>query len=180
MRRFLVIGFTVFAVFSFGLTACEKEQQPVPKPQQQMPLGQAIPGQMPPGAQLPPGHGAPKGDMKIFVPDSVKGKWSAVKLVLEDKTAKQTQEIIVNLNSEFRVPNSNLKVAVGEFLPQFIVEKGTATSGSNLPNNPAVAVKIFEDKREIFKGWLYANFPTIQPFEHPKYGLTLKEGIKKA
>jgi len=59
------------------------------------------------------------------------------------------------------------------------MDAGTITSSSNTPNNPAVAIKVFEGDKEIFKGWLYAKFPTIHPFEHPKYGLTMKEAIKK-
>ncbi len=186
MKKFLVIGMGVLLIFSLGISGCKKkEQQPVPQTPQMAPGGamppggQMPPGAMPPGGQLPPGHGAPKAELSIIVPDSVKGKWSAVKLVVEDKTTKKKQEFTVNLNSELKIPNSNLKVAVGDFLPEFRMNAQTITSASNEPNNPAVRVKVFEGDKEIFKGWLYSKFPTIHPFEHPKYSLALKEGIKK-
>src|SRR5512139_588291 len=107
MRRVLAVTLGVALVFSLGLTACKKkEQQPVPQapgmmppggamPPGQMPPGGAMPpGQMPPGGamppgQMPPGHGGasvPKVEMKIIVPDSVKGKWSGVILTVEDKS----------------------------------------------------------------------------------------------
>jgi hypothetical protein len=121
----------------------------------------------------------PKGELKIAVPDSVKGKWGAVKIVVEDKSTKKQQEFTVKLNSEFKIPNSTLKIAVGEFLPEFKMSADTVTSASNEPNNPAVRVKVYEGDKEIFKGWLYSKFPTIHPFEHPKYSLHLKEGVKK-
>ena len=121
----------------------------------------------------------PKGELQIVVPANVKGKWSAVKIVVEDKATRKAQEYTVKLNSDFQIPNSNLKVAVGEFLPDFRMDVGTITSASNDPNNPAVNIKVFEGGKEIFKGWLYAKFPAIHPFEHPKVGLALKEGIKK-
>ncbi len=180
MRKFLAISAGVVLVFSLGLGACKKkEQQPVPQGQQMMPPG----GEMPAG-QMPPGHGPagmsmPKGELKIVVPDSVKGKWSAVKLVVEDKSTKKQQEYTINLNSDFKIPNSDLKIAVGDFLPEFRMDADTITSASNTPNNPAVRIKVFEGSKEIFKGWLYSKFPTIHPFEHPKYALFLKEGIKK-
>ena len=188
MKKFLAMGMGVLLTFSLGIGACKKkEQQPVPQAPQMMPGGQIQPGQMPPagqmpGAQMPPGHGAanvPKAELQISVPDSVKGKWSAVKLVVEDKSTKKKQEFTVNLNSELKVPNSNLKVAVGDFLPEFRMDAQNITSASNEPNNPAVRIRVFEGDKEIFKGWLYSKFPAIHPFEHPKYGLTLKEGIKK-
>jgi len=179
MKKFLAIGMGVLLTFSLGVVGCKKkEQQPVPQ------APQMAPGAMPPGGQMPPGHGGPgmnvpKGELSVTVPDSVKGKWSAVKLVVEDKATKKKQEITVNLNSETKIPNSNLKIAVGDFLPEFRMDAQTITSASNVPNNPAVRVKVFEGDKEIFKGWLYSKFPTIHPFEHPKYGLALKEGVKK-
>jgi hypothetical protein len=84
----------------------------------------------------------------------------------------------VNIGSEFKVPNTNLRIVVGEFLPDFRMDDATITSASDMPNNPAVRVEVFENGKSIFKGWLYSKFPTIHPFEHEKYGLTLKEGIK--
>jgi hypothetical protein len=53
------------------------------------------------------------------------------------------------------------------------------TSGSNDPVNPAVRVEIFEKGKSIFKGWLFAKMPEIHPFENDKYGLLLKEGVRK-
>jgi hypothetical protein len=191
MNKFLAMSMGVLLTFSLGIGGCKKkEQQPVPQAPQMMPGGQMPPGAMPPGApmppggQMPPGQGGPgmnvpKGELSIAVPDSVKGKWSAVKLVVEDKATKKKQEFTVNLNSELKIPNSNLKIAVGDFLPEFKMDAQTITSASNEPKNPAVRVKVFEGDKEIFKGWLYSKFPTIHPFEHPKYGLALKEGIKK-
>jgi len=65
------------------------------------------------------------------------------------------------------------------------MEGFSLTSVSNNPNNPALAVKIFENDKKIFPapgkewGWLFEKVPTIHPFEHEKYGIILKEGIKK-
>ncbi len=172
MRKFLAVVIGVSLFLSFGLGACKKkEQQPVPQAPQMMP-----------GAQMPPAPGGlqmPKSELKVVVPEVVKGKWSGVKLVLEDKSSKKKQEFTVGLNQDSKVPDSNLKISIGEFLPDFRMDADTITSASNELNNPAVKVKIFEGDKEIFKGWLYAKFPTIHPFEHPKYGLTLKEGVKK-
>ena len=121
----------------------------------------------------------PKGETTVNVPDSVKGKWKGVVLVVEDKATKKATEYTVNLNSDLKLPNSDLKVSVGEFLPDFKMEGLSITSMSNEPNNPAVRIKVSEGGKEIFKGWLYQKFPTIHPFENPKYSLALKNGIKK-
>ncbi len=182
--------------------ACKKKQeQPMPQtniPGQQMPAGQpgmqpGMPGQpgMPPGmpAGMPPGGKIvmPKGETRIVVPDTVKGKWKAVVLHIEDKATKKGADYTVNLNSDFKVPNSNLKITVGEFLPDFRMNGLDMTSTSNEPNNPAVAVRIYEGSKELFPsagkkwGWLYGKpeFRTMHPFEHQKYSVTLMNGIKK-
>ncbi len=132
---------------------------------------------------MPPGMGM-AGKLKVVVPDAVKGKWSGAKIVITDKTTNSKQEYTVKLNSDFKVPNTQLKIHVGDFLPDFRMD-GTLTSGSNEPKNPALGIKVFENNKQIFPapgrqwGWLFAKVPAIHPFEHAKYGITLKEGIKK-
>jgi hypothetical protein len=143
-------------------TGCKKKEEP----RQQTPP--------------PPGHGIviPKTDLKIVVPEFVKGKWKAVKLEVTDKSTNQIKEVTINLNSEYSIPESNLKIKVGDFLPDFRMEGSIITSASNEPKNPAIQLTVLEDGKEIFKGWLYSKFPSIHPFQHERYGLRLIEGIK--
>lgn len=152
-----------------------------------VPSGQMPPGTMPPaGSQQMARPGTmPMGKTQIIVPVSVKGKWESAKIVLEDKVSKTKHEYTVKLNSDFVVPNSALKIHVGDFLPDFRMDGLTLTSSSNQPNNPALSIKVYENNKQIFPapgrqwGWLFAKVPSIHPFEHPKYGITLKEGVRK-
>jgi hypothetical protein len=50
----------------------------------------------------------------------------------------------------------------------------TLTSQSNEPKNPAAQIRVSEGGKEIFKGWLFALYPTTHAFQHPRYGFTLK------
>jgi hypothetical protein len=192
-RKMLVVACSVALLLAAG--ACKKKQEPVPQtnmPGQQMPAGQ--PG-MPPGQPgMPPGQPGmqqgqpivvPKGETKIVMPDAVKGQWKAVVIQVESKATKKAAEYTVDLNSDFKVPNSNLKITVGEFLPDFRMNGLEMTSGSNEPNNPAVGVRVFDGSKQVFPapgkkwGWLYAKFPTMHPFEHPEFSILLKGGVKK-
>jgi hypothetical protein len=196
MKKVLVVVCSLSLLLAAG--ACKKKQeQTAPQPsmpgtQQQLPPGH--PGMAPggPGAPNVPGTAGapgnvvmPKGETNLKVPDGVKGKWKGVVLVVEDKATKKISEYTVGLNSDLKIPNSNLKITVGEFLPDFRMNGLEITSMSNDPNNPAVGVKIFEGGNQIFPapgkkwGWLYAKFPTMHPFEHAKYGIALKEGVRK-
>jgi hypothetical protein len=109
----------------------------------------------------------------VLVPDSVKGKWKAVKIEVADKIAKKQSVYTVVIGTEFRLPDSNLALKVDNFLPAFVMEGTTPTSRSNQLVNPAAQLTVSEGGREIFKGWLFALYPTTHAFQHPQYGFTL-------
>lgn len=116
----------------------------------------------------------------VRIPDPVKGKWQAVKLRVEEKDGGRPPEIFtVKLGGQLGIPGSKLRVKVGEFLPALQVSGGEITSASNDPTNPAVLVTVSEGGKDTFKGWLFSKFPEMQPFEHPKYRITLVEGVPR-
>jgi hypothetical protein len=192
MKKVLLSTLSLLLVFSF--MACKKKEEQPPLPQTQiptMPPGQMPPGQMPPG-QMPPGQMPsgqmpmmPQGKTQVIVPASVKGHWTGAIIVVEEKNTKAKHEYTVKLNSDFKVPNTNLKIHVGDFLPDFRMNGLSLTSASNQPVNPALSIRVFENNKQIFPapgrqwGWLFSKVPSIHPFEHQKYGIILKEGIKK-
>jgi hypothetical protein len=189
MTKKIILSVTAISL-AVSLGACQKkEEQPVPKAPMQSPMAQPSdlsqpmksPETMPPHGQM----GTPNGDMAkkepktVQVPADVKKSWKKVTLTFADKVAKKTKEYTVDINSQLEIEGTNLKVTVGEFLPDFKMLGSNITSGSNDPVNPAVRVEIFEKGKSIFKGWLFAKMPEIHPFENDKYGLLLKEGVRK-
>jgi hypothetical protein len=187
MKKMIVAACSLALLVSVG--ACKKkEEQPVPKaglPGQQMMPPQGMPQQgMPPQGKFM----MPKGDTVVTVPDAVKGKWKGVVLVVADKTSKKQIEITAGLHSEVKVPNTDLKIAVGDFMPDFRMMGLNITSASDEPNNPAVGVRVSEAGKQIFPtdpakkwAWLYGKpeLRNVHPFEHAKYAVFLKNGIKK-
>lgn len=188
MRRIALIA-AIVSMFVFAVSACKKKEQPPPPPP--MP-GQEMPGQgMPPGMPgqgMPPGMPGQPGGMhpagsapekKVVVPDAAKNSWKAVKIEVEYKEKKSKNKFDVPLKSEFKIPDSDLVVKTGDFLPHFAMGADSITSSSNNPENPAVQVEVFQGGKEIFHGWLFSKFPSVHPFQHDKFGVTLIEGIKK-
>ncbi|MGO9612170.1 MAG: DUF2155 domain-containing protein [Dissulfurispiraceae bacterium] len=190
LKLFVVLG----VMISLVAFACEKkkEEKPLPAaPESPRVFNPNMLTQNQPQSEMKPAspqeamnQASPHGELKpkvtkaIVVPEEVKGKWSKVKLIVQDKSSGKKTEYTVKLGSELEIPGSGLKVAVGQFLPDFTMDNDTITSKSNEPNNPAVRIEVFEKGQSIYKGWLYAKFPQIHPFEHQKYGLSLIEGIK--
>jgi len=149
-------------VLSFG--ACKKKAE---EQKAESPHGEGAPGVM-----------MPKGEISIDIPEAIKSRWNAVVLTIENKADNKVEDVTINLNSEYAVPSSDLKIKIGDYVPDFKMDGLTITSASDQPNNPAVNVKVYEGEKEIFKGWLYSKFPSIHPFQHEKIGLTLKEAVK--
>ena len=113
----------------------------------------------------------------VVVPDSVKGKWKAVKISVADKNSRSRKIYTIAIGSEFKLPGSDLTLKVENFLPHFVMEGTTITSQSNEPVNPAAQLGITEKGREIYKGWLFMFYPTTHPFQHPQYGFTLVDYV---
>jgi len=118
------------------------------------------------------------GSRAVRVPQEVQGKWRAVKLRVEAKDGGMTAQVFtVTLGGLLDIPGSTLRIRIGDFLPALQVSENEVTSASNDPTNPAVMVTVSEGARETFRGWLFAKFPEMQPFEHSKYRISLVEGV---
>ncbi|MDO8746385.1 MAG: hypothetical protein Q7J70_01830 [Thermodesulfovibrionales bacterium] len=181
-RKLMAVALSILFVVAF---ACKKkEQQPIPQALGMPPAMGVLPQELasPQGHQMMSG-----GKLQVVVPDNVKGKWNSVKVLIEEKDTKKVQEYTVKLNSEWKIPGSNLKVTVGEFLPDFTMDGDKITSGSSELNNPAVGIKVTDGEKQIFPaqgkqwGWLWSRkeLQSAHPFEHPKYNILLKEPVKK-
>jgi len=182
MKEFTLLVAVLMMVALAGTGCKKKEPPPPPMPPQGAPGQPGQPG-MPgmPGTPGAPhgGTGAPPVEKKIVVSDDVKGTWKAVKVEVEFKEKKSKKAFTVPLNSEFKVPDSDLMLKVGNFLPHFVMAADQITSGSNNTENPAAQIEVFQGGKEIFHGWLFAKYPAVHPLTHDKYGVALLEGVKK-
>ncbi len=169
----LTLLMAALLILTLAGSGCKKQQPPPPQMPPQGTAGQ-------PGAAGPHGEGGPPPAPKaVDVPEAVKGNWKAVKLQVEYKEKKAKKDFTVPLNSEFKVPDSDLTLKVGAFLPHFTMGADKITSASNKPENPAVQLEVMEGGKEIFHGWLFSKYPSVHPFSHDKYAVSLVEGVKK-
>jgi len=118
-----------------------------------------------------------KGSSVVEVPDEVKGSWSGVVLLVKDNKKGISDEYTVPIDSTLKLPDSDIMVNVREYLPAFAMQGSIITSLSNEPNNPAAFISVNEGGNEIFAGWLFSRYPTTHAFSHPRFAITLKEGV---
>lgn len=109
----------------------------------------------------------------VIVPPEVSRRWSAVRVVVLDKSRGIENIYSIPIGSAFKVPSSSLTIAVEAFLPAFIMQGTSITTSSNELLNPGVKVRITENATPIFEGWLFSKFPNTHAVTHPKYGFSL-------
>ena len=179
MKKSLLLIFAIALLLTFG--ACQKKEEPTEAQKSPMPSGPIIDT---PSTQ--PGHEktGPKTEFQVVVPPDVAANWTKVTLTVEDKKENNKQDYSLMIGDELKIPDTKLVVKIGPFLPDFKMSGTVITSSSNETNNPSVGIAVFEDGKKVFPGsgewgWLYAKFPTIHSFQHERYSLALKEGIKK-
>jgi hypothetical protein len=121
-----------------------------------------------------------KTEKQVIVPDEVKQKWTTVSISVKDKISGESTNYEVKPDSEFEIPQTNLKIKIGAFLPDFTMDTGLITSASAEPNNPALQVTISESETEKYQGWLFAKFADVHAFEHEKYSITLLDNFNNS
>ncbi len=114
----------------------------------------------------------------VIVPDAIKDKWKAVKIMVRNKKDESLNEIkTVTLGSSFEIKEGGLKVTVGEFMPNFVMTRTSYTSMNNQLINPAVQLLVEENGKILYKGWSFANYPNLYAFEHEKIAFQLMDYV---
>jgi hypothetical protein len=189
---FLAISLILFGVFVSGCnkTADKEPQKPMDAaPGFTLTEGSASEAEVPKEPRKIEGSGGEvkdhpdveeteKLERRVYVPENVEGKWKAVKILVRNKTDEGKNELkTVDIGSSFKVADSGIKVTVGPFFPNFVMDQGTYTSMNNQLINPAVQLTVEENGKILYKGWTFAKYPTMYAFEHELYALELKDQI---
>ncbi len=174
IQKALAVFVVVVLAISFG--ACKKKEE-----RPQMPAGHPpVSGGMPPAGMPPAGMPQmPKVERQVVVSKDIMDTWKAIKLSIENKSAKTTKEYTVNIGSELTIPNTKMVVKAVAFLPDFKMTEKEIKSVSNKPNMPAALVVVTENGKEIWNNWLFALQPGIHPFQHENIGIILVGGVAK-
>ena len=160
------VTLTLFIAFTISITACAKKEPP-PSPPQQQPMMQGHTD-----IQMPSSE-----EMKVIVPDNIRERWKGVILTVVDRQTMDMRDYNVPAGGRVMISNSNIEIQTKEFLPDLKIDGNIYTTASTELLNPAIHVIIKEDGKELFKGWLFQKFPSVHPFKHQKFSITLKEPV---
>ncbi len=160
-----------------GATACQKESEV--KHEEPAAHSSNAPADTHAAGDMAAGHGemgakhekaAPK---EVVVTDDIRAAWKAQTITVKYKDTGESKNYEVNPESEFIVPDTGLTLKVGAYLPDFSMTPDQIISRSAEEKNPALQVTILDGGVEKYQGWLFAKFPDMHAFEHPKYSISL-------
>ena len=123
--------------------------------------------------------GAPKIPTRLVVPPEVEKTYSGIRLAWKDSRGGKEGMLDVPLNGSARIPDSELEVRSDVFLPAFTMAADEITSNGVEPENPAARITVVEKGNEIFRSWIFTNFPDVHPFQHPRFSLRLAGGVRR-
>ena len=76
-----------------------------------------------------------------------------------EKTGDKKEIYEVKIGDEVTVLDTDLKVKVLNFIPNFTMGDGVMTSLDSKPENPAVNIVVTEEGKEIWTGVIFSLFP---------------------
>ncbi len=114
----------------------------------------------------------------IVIPKEVEGQWKAVKILVLNKSDEARNSVkTVSIGSSFELEGTGITVAVGPFMPNFVMTQKSYSSTGNELTNPAVQLVVEENGKTLYTGWAFAKYPTMYAFEHDEYALQLMDYI---
>jgi hypothetical protein len=167
-----------------GTLACRERGRPDPdvrmaishEPEQ---IAPAARGGSPEGTPAAGEQGQVAVPNRLEVPEAVKKAYSGIVLVWRDSSNGKQGKLEVPLGGEAALPGSSLKISADAFLPAFTMNAQVITSSGIEPENPAARIRVTENGKDVFGGWIFKRFPDVHPFTHPRFSLLLDGGVRK-
>ena len=101
--------------------------------------------------------------LTVVVPDSIKGHWKSVNLVITGPDGKEKAARSA-VGDKIDIGTEGAQMHVMNFLPAYTSDFNTATSSSNEPTNPAVQVQLIKQGKVLAEGWVFQKLPDFNSF----------------
>lgn len=113
----------------------------------------------------------PQGPRQIILPAALQGKHQGVTMTVQLPGMAEAASIELPLNGE---PQQTAygTLLVRDYLPAFLISGNTITSEGVEEKNPAVWAEWQRDGESIFAGWLFRDYPSLNPMQLPEHQLT--------
>ncbi|HEY0635580.1 MAG TPA: hypothetical protein VGE00_09360 [Gammaproteobacteria bacterium] len=117
-------------------------------------------------------------ERQVVVPEAVQKKFAAVTLSMKRRPEAKEQRLTLPLGTT--QTSGGLTVMARDYLPAFVMQAATITSEGVEESNPAVWVEVREGEHVLFSGWLFRDYPELNPPKDPAFALRLVEAVSSA
>lgn len=128
-------------------------------------------------AEMPADHEAvanpeprPKGPRQVVLPEELKGKYTSVTMSVQLPGMAEAANIELPLNGEPQQSEYGT-LLVRDYLPAFLISGNTITSDGLEEKNPALWAEWQRDGQSVFAGWLFRDYPSLNPMQLPEHQL---------
>ncbi len=120
-------------------------------------------------ANPPPAE--PQGPRQVILPEELQGKYQRVTMTVQLPGSAEASSIDLPLNGVAQQTEFGTLLA-RDYLPAFLISGNTITSDGVEEKNPAVWAEWQRDGKKVFAGWLFRDYPSLNPMLLPEYQLT--------
>ncbi|HEY0720163.1 MAG TPA: hypothetical protein VGE50_02805 [Gammaproteobacteria bacterium] len=115
---------------------------------------------------------------QVVVPDEVQKKFRAVTLTMKRRPEAPEQRLTLELDTTQTL--DGLTVTARDYLPAFVMQAESITSEGVEESNPAVWVEVRAGEALLFSGWLFRDYPELNPPQDPAFAIRLVEAVSSA
>ncbi|MCW8918113.1 MAG: hypothetical protein OQL08_04805 [Gammaproteobacteria bacterium] len=112
-----------------------------------------------------------EGPRQVVVPAALRGKYTRATMTVQLPGMATAATIELPLNGVPQATDYGT-LLVRDYLPAFMINGNTITSDGLEEQNPALWAEWQRDGKPVFAGWLFRDYPTLNPMALPEHQLT--------
>lgn len=103
----------------------------------------------------------PSGPSPVKAPEEIASRYSSITLAVRRPGETEPRHLEIPLGGE--LVDGPGRLSARDYLPAFMISQGTITSEGLEEKNPAVYASWVEGDQQIFEGWLFRDYPNLNP-----------------
>ncbi len=113
---------------------------------------------------------------EITMPDEVTAAWRGAIIQVAGPEG-EPQRYDLPFGEPVALGDTGLTATALVFVPDFVMGDDGITTRSADAINPALRLRVTEEGKPDYEGWLFAAMPGIHPFPHETYSILLADGL---
>ena len=113
---------------------------------------------------------------EVTLSEEVSAAWRGA-IIQVTAPDENIQQFDLPLDEAVTLGDTGLTATALVFVPDFVMDEGGISTRSPEAKNPALKLRVTEEGKPDYEGWLFAAMPEIHPFPHETYSIVLIGGL---